>query len=67
MIASILAYLNFKQIFIVATDVSYNRYRTTLSQIGSNNKEYLIAYASKSLWPGEVNYKATKLECAAIV
>ena len=49
MTAPILVYPNFKQIFIVTTNASYNRYRATLSQIGSDNKEYLIAYASKSL------------------
>ena len=67
MTAPILAYSNFKQTFIVATDTSYNRYGATLSQIDSNGKEYPIAYASKSLRPGEVNYRATELECAAIV
>src|SRR5437868_15544119 len=67
MTTSILAYPNFKQIFIVATDALYNRYRATLSQIDSNGKEHLIAYASKSLRPREVNYRATELECAAIV
>ena len=67
MTVPILAYPNFKQTFIVATDASYNRYRATLSQIDSNGKEHLIAYASKSLQSGEVNYGATKLECATIV
>src|SRR5205814_9895291 len=65
--ATILAYPNFKQIFIVATNASYNGYGATLSQIDSDGKEHLIAYASKSLRPGEVNYGATELECAAIV
>ena len=67
MTAPILAYPNFKQIFIVATDASYSRYETTLSQIDITRKEHLITYASKSLWLREVNYRATELECAAIV
>ena len=67
MTAPILAYSNFKQTFIVATDTSYNGYGATLSQIDSDRKEHPIAYASKSLRPGEVNYGATELECAAIV
>ena len=67
MTTPILAYPDFKQIFIVATDTLYSRYRATLSQIGIDRKEHPIAYASKSFWPGEVNYGATKLECVAIV
>ena len=67
MTVPILAYPNFKQTFIVATDASYNGYGATLSQIDSDRKEHPIAYASKSLWPREVNYGATELECAAIV
>src|SRR5437588_709347 len=67
MTAPILAYSNFKQTFIVATDASYNGYGATLSQIDSDRKEHPIAYASKSLRPEEVNYRATELECAAIV
>ena len=67
MTASILAYSNFKQTFIVATDASYSGYGATLSQIDINGKEYLIAYASKSLWLREVNYGATELEYATIV
>ena len=67
MTAPILAYPNFKQTFIVATDASYNGYGATLSQIDSDRKEHPIVYASKNLRSGEVNYGATELECAAIV
>ena len=67
MTTPILAYPNFKQIFIVATDTSYSGYEATLSQIDITRKEHLIAYVSKSLQPEEVNYRATKLEYAAIV
>ena len=67
MTAPILAYPNFKQIFIVATDASYNSYGATLSQMDIDGKEHPIAYASKSLRTREVNYGATELECTAIV
>ena len=65
--APILAYPDFSKTFILATDASYYGYGATLSQLGPDKKEHPIAYASKSLWPGEVNYGATELECAAIV
>ena len=67
MTTPILAYSNFKQIFIVATNASYSRYGAILSQIDITRKEHLIAYASKSFRSREVNYRATELECAAIV
>ena len=65
--APILAYPDFSKTFILATDASYHSYSATLSQIGKDKKEYPVAYTSKSLRPGEVNYGATELECAAIV
>ncbi len=65
--APILAYPNFSKTFILATDASYHGYGATLSQIGKDKKEHPVAYASKSLCLGEVNYGATELECAAIV
>src|SRR5437868_8020301 len=65
--APILAYPDFSKTFILATNASYHGYGATLSQIGKDKKEHPVAYASKSLRPGEVNYEATELECAAIV
>ena len=65
--APILAYPNFKQTFILATDASYNGFGATLSQLDRNRKEHPIAYASKSLRKEEMNYAATELECAAVV
>ena len=44
--APILIYLDYKEEFILATDASYNGFGATLSQITSDNKEHLIAYAS---------------------
>ena len=67
MTTPILAYSNFKQTFIVATNTLYNRYRVTLSQIGLDNKEHLIVYTSKSLWSEEVNYEAIELKYTVIV
>ena len=67
MTTPILAYPNFKQTFIVATNASYSRYGATLSQIDITRKEHPIAYASKSFRPGEVNYRTTELEYATIV
>src|ERR1041384_4128325 len=65
--APILAYPNFKKTFILATNVLYFGYGATLSQVDSNKKEHPIAYASKSLRKEELNYRATELECAAVV
>jgi hypothetical protein len=65
--APILAYPNFKRVFILATDASYYGFGATLSQLDDSRKEHPIAYASKSLKKEEVNYGATELECAAVV
>lgn len=65
--ASILAYSNYRKKFILATDASYHRFEATLSQVAEDQKEHLIAYASKSLLKEEVNYGASELECAVIV
>ena len=65
--APIFIYPNYKQEFILATNAIYNRFGATLSQISEDKKEHLIAYTSKSLKREEMNYGATKLECAAIV
>ena len=67
MTASILIYPNYKAKFILSTDISYNRFGATLSQIADDKKKHPIAYASKSLKKEEVNYGATELEYAAIV
>ena len=53
--------------FILATDVSYNKFGAILSQIADNKKKHPIAYASKILKKEEVNYEATELEYATIV
>jgi len=65
--APILAYPNFKKVFILATDASYYGFGATLSQLDDSRKEHPIAYASKSLKKEEINYGATELKCAAVV
>jgi RNase H-like domain found in reverse transcriptase/Reverse transcriptase (RNA-dependent DNA polymerase) len=65
--APILQYPDFEKPFILATDASYHGFGATLSQLDENRKEHPVAYASKSLTRGEINYGATELECAAIV
>jgi len=65
--APILKYPDFDRLFILATDASYHGFGATFSQLDRNRKEHPVAYASKSLTKGEVNYGATELECAAIV
>ena len=65
--APILKYPDFDKFFILATDASYHGFGATLSQLDRDRKEHPVAYASKSLTKGEVNYGATELECAAIV
>jgi hypothetical protein len=60
-------YPNFDKLFILATDASYQGFEATLSQLDQDRREHPIAYASKSLTKGEVNYSATELKCAAIV
>jgi hypothetical protein len=65
--APILKYPDFDRLFILATNALYHGFGATRSQLDRNRKEHPVAYASKSLTKGEVNYEATELECAAIV
>jgi len=65
--APILKYPDFDRLFILATDASYHGFRATLSQLDRNRKEHPVAYASKSLTKGEVNYDATELKYATVV
>ena len=67
MTASILIYSNYQKEFILATNASYTGLGATLSQIADDQKEHPIAYTSKSLKKEEINYRATELECAAVV
>ena len=63
----ILAYPNFEQPFILYTDASTFALGAILSQKGSDNKEHVIAYASRTLNVHERNYTITELKCLAVV
>ena len=65
--APILAYPDFRKLFILATDASYFGFGAILSQLDSDQKEHPIAYASKSLRKEEINYRAIELEYAVVV
>ena len=63
----ILAYPNFKKPFILYTDASTFALGAILSQKNENNRECVIAYASRTLNKHERNYSVTELECLAVI
>ncbi|GBC18044.2 hypothetical protein GLOIN_2v1843776 [Rhizophagus irregularis DAOM 181602=DAOM 197198] len=65
--APILRYPDFEQPFILYTDASGTGLGAVLSQKDKEGKEYVVAYASRSLNKHEQNYAITDLECLAIV
>ena len=65
--APILEYPDFSKPFMLFTDASKTGLGAVLSQIGNDNKERIIAYASRSLNKAESNYGITDQECLAIV
>lgn len=65
--APILRYPNFSRPFLLHTDASGTRLGAVLAQLMDDNKEYAVAYASKSLTGAEKNYHVTELECLAVV
>ncbi|CAG8816940.1 20191_t:CDS:2, partial [Dentiscutata erythropus] len=67
MVAPVLAYPDFTKPFILFTDTSDLALGAILSQLDSNHKEQVVAYASRSLTPAEKNYAVTEKECLAVV
>lgn len=63
----VLAYPNFEKPFILYTDASTFALGAILSQKNENNRECVIAYASRTLNKHERNYSITELECLAVI
>ena len=63
----ILAHPDFNKEFILITDASADGLGAILSQKNKDDKEVVIAYASKSTNSNERNYPITDLECLAII
>ena len=67
--APILAYLDYSKAFILETDASLKGLGTVLSQRGDDGMVRVIAYASRSLRPGEKSmwdYSSAKIELLAL-
>ncbi|CAB4441358.1 unnamed protein product [Rhizophagus irregularis] len=62
----VLDHPNFEKEFILITDASEEGLGAVLSQKNEENKEFVIAYASRSLVGAEKNYAITELEYLAI-
>jgi len=65
--APILAYPDFEKPFIVYTDASGTGVGAVLTQLQSDEKEHVIAYASRSMNKAEQNYPITDQECLAVI
>lgn len=63
----LLAYPDFEKPFLIATDASNFSIGTVLSQIGSDNLDHPIGFASRSLNPAESQYSCFDREFLAIV
>src|ERR1044072_2098275 len=65
--APILQYSDFTKPFVLYTDASGTGLGAVLSQIDEENRERVIAYASRSMNRAESNYGITDQECLAII
>jgi hypothetical protein len=63
----VVIYPDFNKPFILHTDASNYAIGAVLAQTDENNKEHVIAYASRILNQAEVNYTVTEKECLAII
>ena len=62
----VLAYANYKKPFKLTTDTSKKGLGAVLSQIGEDQKERPVAFASRTLSKSEKNYTTHKLEFLAL-
>jgi len=58
---------DFSQPFLIQTDWSQQAMGAVLSQIDEDEKEYVVAYASKTNNKAQANYSPTEGECLAVV
>ncbi|GES74586.1 enzymatic polyprotein, putative [Rhizophagus clarus] len=63
----ILQHPNFEKEYILMTDISGYGLGAVLAQLNEENKEIVIAYASKTLNETQMKYGITELECLAVI
>jgi len=63
----VLHHRDFNKVFILQTYASIDGIGAVLCQIGEDNLEHPIAFASRTLIPAERNYPITELETLGVV